>query len=136
MIETLKLKPEHMQTMRRHVTAQAPLEACGLLAGKDDSVEAVLRVANAERSPVHFRRDAQEQYDAFMWIEANELDLLGIFHSHPAGPEAVSPTDIDEAAYDVVHIIWSRKGQAWSARGFWIERGRITEVNLKVVTEE
>jgi proteasome lid subunit RPN8/RPN11 len=136
MLETLKLKPEHMQIMRRHVTAQAPLEACGLLAGKNDSVETVLRVANAERSPVRFRMDAQEQYDAFMRIEADGLDLVGIFHSHPSGPETVSPTDIDEAAYDVVHIIWSRKDQNWSARGFWIERGQVTEVNLQVVTEE
>jgi proteasome lid subunit RPN8/RPN11 len=136
MLETLKLKPEHMQIMRRHVTAQAPLEACGLLAGKNDSVETVLRVANAERSPVRFRMDAQEQYDAFMRIEADGLDLVGIFHSHPSGPETVSPTDIDEAAYDVVHIIWSRKDRNWSARGFWIERGQVTEVNLQVVTEE
>lgn len=135
MIETLKLKPEHMQTMRRHVTAQAPLEACGLLAGKNDSVETVFRVANAERSPVRFRMDAQEQYDAFMRIEANGLDLVGIFHSHPSGPETVSPTDIDEAAYDVVHIIWSRKDQIWSARGFWIEKGQVTEVNLQILTE-
>lgn len=135
MIENLKLKPEHMQTMRRHVTAQAPLEACGLLAGKNDSVEAVFRVANAERSPVRFRMDAQEQYDAFMRIEANGLDLVGIFHSHPSGPETVSPTDIDEAAYDVVHIIWSRKDQIWSARGFWIEKGQVTEVNLQILTE-
>jgi proteasome lid subunit RPN8/RPN11 len=136
MIETLKLKPEHMQSMRRHVTAQAPLEACGLLAGRDDSVEAVLRVANAERSPVRFRMDAREQYEAFMWIEANELDLIGIFHSHPTGPETVSPTDIAEASYDVVHIIWSRQNQIWSARGFWIERGQVSEVDLQVLTEE
>ena len=135
MIENLKLKPEHMQTMRRHVTAQAPLEACGLLAGKNDSVESVFRVANAERSPVRFRMDAQEQYDAFMRIEANGLDLVGIFHSHPSGPETVSPTDIDEAAYDVVHIIWSRKDQIWGARGFWIEKGQVTEVNLQILTE-
>jgi proteasome lid subunit RPN8/RPN11 len=136
MIENLKLKPEHMQIMRRHVAAQAPLEACGLLAGRNDSVEAVFRVTNAERSPVRFRMDAQDQYDAFMQIEANGLDLVGIFHSHPSGPETVSPTDIDEAAYDVVHIIWSRKEKIWGARGFWIERGQVTEVNLQILTEE
>jgi proteasome lid subunit RPN8/RPN11 len=135
MIKVLKLKPEHLQTMRRHVAAQAPLEACGLLAGKQDSVEAVLRVRNAERSPVRFRMDAQEQYNAFEWMEANGLDLVGIFHSHPSGPEIVSPTDIAEAAYDVVHIIWSRTDHTWSARGFWIEKKQATEVTLKILTE-
>jgi len=124
-----------MQTMRRHVAAQAPLEACGLLAGKQNSVETVLRVRNAEQSPVRFRMDAQEQYNAFMWMEANDLDLLGIFHSHPSGPETVSPTDIAEAAYDVVNVIWSHTKQNWKVRGFWIENGLVSEVTLQIIAE-
>lgn len=136
MIEVLKLKPEHLRTMRRHVATQAPLEACGLLAGKQDSVEAVLRVRNAEQSPVRFLMDAQEQYNAFEWMDANSLDLLGIFHSHPSGPETVSPTDIAEAAYDVVHIIWSLTGSTWKSRGFWIENGKVTEVTLQIVAKQ
>jgi [CysO sulfur-carrier protein]-S-L-cysteine hydrolase len=136
MNKVLKLKPEHWQVMRRHVAAQAPLEACGLLAGKQDSVETVLRVRNAERSPVRFRMDAQEQYNAFEWIDANGLDLVGIFHSHPSGPETVSPTDIAQAAYEVVHIIWSRPKRTWNARGYWIEKGKATEVTLQVLSEQ
>lgn len=134
MIKILKLKSEHLQVMRRHVSAQAPLEACGLLAGKQDSVETVLRVRNADQSPVRFRMDAQEQYNAFEWIDDQGLDLVGIFHSHPSGPETASPTDIAQAAYEVVHIIWSRTGRKWKARGFWIEKGLATEVDLQVVT--
>jgi proteasome lid subunit RPN8/RPN11 len=136
MNKVLKLKLEHWQVMRRHVAAQAPLEACGLLAGKQDSVESVLRVRNAEQSPVRFRMDAQEQYNAFEWINANGLDLVGIFHSHPSGPETVSPTDIAQAAYEVVHIIWSRPKRTWNARGFWIEKGKATEVTLQVLSEQ
>ena len=135
MIKVLKLKPEHLQTMRRHVAAQAPLEACGMLAGKQDSVETVVRVHNAEQSPVRFRMDAQEQYNAFEWMDANGLELVGIFHSHPSGPETVSPTDIAEAAYDVVHVVWSRTDHAWSARGFWIEKEQVTEVTLQILAE-
>ena len=121
--------------MRRHVAAQSPQEACGLLAGKEDRVEAVLRVRNAEQSPVRFRMDPQEQFDAFMWMEARELDLVGIFHSHPSGPAAASITDIEEAAYGVIHVIWSRKGRGWAARGFWIEAGQATEVVLQVTDD-
>ncbi|MGD8403132.1 MAG: M67 family metallopeptidase [Anaerolineales bacterium] len=132
----MKFKPEHMQTMRQHVEVHAPLEACGLLAGKQDSVETVLKVRNAEQSPVRFRMDAQEQYNAFEWMDANGLELLGIFHSHPSGPETVSPTDIAEAAYEVVHIIWSRTKQNWKARGFWIERGQVSEVTLQILAEQ
>ena len=122
--------------MRRHVAAQAPLEACGLLAGKQDTVEVVLRVHNAEQSPEKFRMDPQEQYNAFMWIESKGLELVGIFHSHPAGPEIASITDIEESAYDVIHVIWSRTGRIWKARGFWIETGQAIEVPLQVVNDQ
>ena len=130
------MRPAHWETMRRHVMAQVPLEACGLLAGKQDTVETVLLVRNAEQSPIRFRMDAQEQYNAFLQIEANELDLLGIFHSHPTGPETVSATDIAEAAYDVVNIIWSPIDGEWKARGFWIEKRQVSEVELQVADNQ
>jgi proteasome lid subunit RPN8/RPN11 len=79
--------------------------------------------------------DAQEQYNAFEWMDAHGLELVGIFHSHPSGPETASSTDIVEAAYEVVHVIWSRTGRKWSARGFWIDKGQVTEVSLQVLPE-
>jgi hypothetical protein len=49
------------------------------------------------------------------------------------GPETASPTDIAEAAYQVVHLIWSRGQGNWKARAFWIENGNATEVSLQIV---
>jgi proteasome lid subunit RPN8/RPN11 len=132
-MQSLTLTNEQLQKMIAHVEAHAPLEACGLLAGKGSSVEAVLEVTNQAQSPVRYVMDPIEQLNAFEWIDSNGLDLLGIFHSHPAGPEVVSPTDIAEAAYDVVHIILSRKDAGWKARGFWIEGETFREVILKII---
>jgi len=119
--------------MLNHVEQNAPLEACGLLAGKDDRVEKVIVVRNQTQSPVRFVMDPYEQLQALNWIESNELELMGIFHSHPAGPETASATDIAEAAYDVVHVIWSRTERQWRARGFWVESGVATEVSLQII---
>ena len=119
--------------MREHVDRHAPLEACGLLAGKSDQVEKVILIRNQAQSPVRFVMDPYEQLQAFEWIESNGLDLLGIFHSHPAGPETVSATDIAEAAYNVIHLIWSLGQNGWKARGFWIQNGSATEVSLQLV---
>lgn len=116
-----------------HVNTHVPLEACGLLAGKNDRVEDVLLIRNQAQSPVRFVMDPYEQLNAFEWIESNELDLLGIFHSHPAGPETASPTDIAEATYEVVNIICSQANGQWKLRGFWIENGRSVEVTLQIV---
>lgn len=119
--------------MLEHVESHMPLEACGLLAGTNHQVEKVIGVQNQARSPVRFVMDPYEQLQAFDWIESHGLDLLGIFHSHPAGPETASATDIAEAAYEVVHVIWSRTGDRWGPRGFWIENGKASAVTLRII---
>jgi [CysO sulfur-carrier protein]-S-L-cysteine hydrolase len=133
MKQPLTLSKAHWQEMLEHVNQQVPVEACGLLAGKNNRVEKVILIQNQAQSPVRFVMDPYEQLEAFNWIEANRLDLLGIFHSHPAGPGTVSVTDITEAAYEVTHLIWFRNQDRWQARGFWIENGRATEVPLQIV---
>jgi len=135
MRKILKMQSTHWQSMHSYVVEQTPFEACGLLAGKGDAVEAVLKMRNAEQSPVRFRMDPQEQLNAFEWIEANGLNLVGIFHSHPSGPETASATDIAEATYEVVHVIWSRSNDTWIARGFWIEARDAMEVPIQVLSE-
>jgi proteasome lid subunit RPN8/RPN11 len=135
-ITSLRLMPEQWQAMRAHVDANAPLEACGLLAGKNFQASTVFLVRNQAQSPVRFVMDPIEQLNAFEWIDSNGLDLVGIFHSHPSGPETVSATDIAEAAYAAVHVIWSRSLGEWQARGFWIEAGQVREVTLQISPAE
>jgi [CysO sulfur-carrier protein]-S-L-cysteine hydrolase len=132
MIQALALSDSLLQEMISYVDQHAPLEACGVLAGKEARAEKMIGVLNQSQSPVRFVMDPYEQLQAFDWIDSNGLDLVGIFHSHPTGPETVSPTDILEAAYPVVHIVLSRAGMQWKARGFWIENGKASEVTLQI----
>jgi proteasome lid subunit RPN8/RPN11 len=118
--------------MRRHVNFEAPLEACGLLGGRDGVATVVYPVKNAAASPTRFEMDPKAQLRAMNQIEAEGLELVAVFHSHPKGPSILSPTDIREVAYPVVNIIWSRVGRRWQARGFWIENGHAAEVPLNV----
>ncbi|CAG0954855.1 desampylase [Anaerolineales bacterium] len=131
-MQFLTLTKQQLQQMIAHVDAQAPLEACGLLAGFDSKVESVIEVTNQAQSAVRFVMEPIGQLKAFEWMESNGLELIGIFHSHPAGPETPSPTDIKEAAYAVVNIILSRVDGAWRARGFWIEDRAFREVPLQI----
>ena len=126
----LTLTKEHLQTMIDHVDSCTPLEACGLLAGKNSTVGKVIGVRNQAQSPGRFVMDPIGQLAAFQWIESHQFELLGIFHSHPTGPETVSPTDIAEAAYSVVHVILAPADGTWRARGFWVENGGFEEVTL------
>lgn len=143
----LNLNRKLWETMLQHVSSGSPLEACGLLAGKEGLVEEVIPIANQSQSQVRFRMDPVEQLKAFNRIEAAGLDLLGIYHSHPSGQATLSATDIAEAAYPVVQVVWSRSvpqtSEAglhpegdWQARGFWIESGNLTEVTLQIIENE
>jgi proteasome lid subunit RPN8/RPN11 len=132
-MQSLTLSKEQLQKMISHVDSHAPFEACGLLAGLKSKVETVLEVTNQAQSEVRYVMDPIEQLNAFEWIESNGLELVGIFHSHPAGPETVSPTDIAQAAYAVVYIILARVDNSWRARGFWITGGKYDEVPLQVI---
>jgi proteasome lid subunit RPN8/RPN11 len=133
LMNQLILTREQWERMQAHVEAAAPLEACGMLAGKDGRVSEVLPVTNQLQSPARFRMDAIEQVQAFDRFDREGLELLGIFHSHPNGPEYPSVTDIEEAAYAVVYIIWSRTQGNWTARGFGIVDGQAREVNLELI---
>ena len=130
--KALTLKQAHMSAMQRYINFVAPLEACGLLGGNHQVVELVLPVKNAAESKVRFLMDPRAQLRAMEQIEAEGLEIVAIFHSHPKGPSVPSSTDIAEAIYPVVNIIWSKVGRRWQARGFWIEDGQAVEVSLSV----
>jgi [CysO sulfur-carrier protein]-S-L-cysteine hydrolase len=131
-MHSLLLTEEQLKNMIDHVAAQAPLEACGLLAGRDSKVEKIFLVQNQAHSAIRYVMNPIEQLTAFAWIDSNGMDLLGIFHSHPTGPATVSATDIAEAAYAVVHVILARVDENWHARGFWIEGNDYTEAILQI----
>jgi [CysO sulfur-carrier protein]-S-L-cysteine hydrolase len=133
MISELELSDSLLQELIAYVDKHVPLEACGLLAGQEARAEKMIGVLNQAQSRVRFVMDPFEQLHAFDWIESQGLDLVGIFHSHPSGPETASATDIAEAAYAVVHVILSRTGSDWKARGFWIEGGSAREVTLQII---
>jgi [CysO sulfur-carrier protein]-S-L-cysteine hydrolase len=132
-MQSLTLTKEQLQKMITYVDSHAPLEACGLLAGLNSKVETVLEVTNQAQSAVRYVMDPIEQLNAFEWIETNGLELIGIFHSHPTGPDTVSPTDVAQAAYAVVYVILAHVDSAWRARGFWIKDGAFSEITLQIL---
>ncbi len=102
-----------------------PMEACGLIAGIEERATAFLPVANELESPTAFRMNPQEQLNAFLWMESQNLDLLAIFHTHPNGPQTPSATDISEFFYPgVASLIWTPS----SLRAFHITREGYAEI--------
>lgn len=127
----MRIPPELRNAMVEHLAACLPEEGCGLLAGRDGLCSLVFTVENELRSPVAFRMNPQEQLQAFLRMEEDELDLLAIFHSHPRGPQTPSPTDVAEFAYpDTVTIIAVPKDGEWTLRGFRLDGSGFMEIEL------
>jgi proteasome lid subunit RPN8/RPN11 len=132
----LKLSYEQVEMMKADVTARVPQEACGLVAGKKGQAVKVFPISNVLNSPVRFRMNPQEQLKAFNEIDERSWELQAIYHSHPAGPAGLSTIDIAEAYYpDVIHILWFREAGEWRFRGYTIQSGNATEIQLELVQD-
>ena len=111
----------------------APEEACGLLAGQASKVEAIIPVTNALHSQVRYCMDPAEQVKAFLEIEQRGWELIGIYHSHPVGPDVPSQTDKAEAFYpESVYLILSGQTGRWQVRGFFIRNDQVGEVPVRI----
>jgi proteasome lid subunit RPN8/RPN11 len=128
---TLRLSRLHLKKIRQHLEACLPEEGCGLIAGLLDTAEFVLPVRNELHDPVRFRMDPVEQLEKMIWIEDQGLEILAIFHSHPAGPGYPSETDIAEFAYPgTITIIGSKEYGVWQFSAFEIEDRSYKEIEL------
>ena len=129
----LRISSVLLEQMVQHVMQLVPEEACGLLAGADREVLKVYPVTNILHSPVRYRMDPAEQLKVFMEIDQSGWELVGIYHSHPGGPDHPSITDLREAYYpEAVFLILSPAGETWRFRGYRIRDGMAREVVVRI----
>lgn len=98
----------------RHAKRGKPYEICGVLAGTrgddgDDRVSATEPVENVSDTPeTNYHMEPEDQLQAIDGVEDAGHDVVGFYHSHPAGPEQPSSTDEDRATWpDHVYAIVS-----------------------------
>jgi proteasome lid subunit RPN8/RPN11 len=114
-----------------HAREDAPNECCGLIGGSDGVARTVYRARNAEASPLRYNLDPQDQFRIMTEMEKKGEDLSAIYHSHTASPAYPSQTDINLASYpDAIYLIVSLLEGERDLRGYRIEDGEVTEVDL------
>ncbi len=128
------LQRAHVQAMRAHVAAQAPLEACGLVAVHRGLSQRVYPIPNALASPVRYRLEPHAYLRALQDMDAHGWQVGLIYHSHPRGRPYPSAIDLAEATYpDAVYYIWAPVGRVWVARGYLLRAGRVQPVPVRWV---
>lgn len=119
--------------MRAQVAAAAPLEACGLIGGRQGISMSIFPIDNEEASSVYFRMNPHQQVQAMMAIAEAGLDLLAVYHSHPAGPTTPSKTDLDELSYlEIPQLIWSLDNHEWICMPFLLEGSKFKPLKFRL----
>ena len=133
----LEIPNNIFQQMLKQAEAEAPIEACGILAGSDSKVKKLYKMINADRSSDHFMMEPAEQFKVVKDIRSAGLKMLAIYHSHPATPARPSQEDIRLSfTPDVTYVIVSLQHPSCPAvKGFFIKNGNVTEVPVKIIEQ-
>lgn len=131
----LKIPSDIFRQIVEQARVEAPVEACGILAGNDGKVEKLYEMTNIDKSSDHFMMEPKEQFAVVKDIRSSGLKMLAIYHSHPSTPARPSQEDIRLAfTPGVTYVIVSlQDSNCPCAKGFLIENGSITEVPVKIV---
>lgn len=124
--------PHHIRDgLFAHARAEAPNECCGLLAGHGQVVSVQIALTNALCSPTAYFAEPRGLFAAFRRLRAESLELLAIYHSHPASPAVPSRRDLDEwQSADAAMLIISL-APAEEIRGWCIAAGQAAAARLE-----
>jgi proteasome lid subunit RPN8/RPN11 len=122
-----------LDEMISHCKEAYPLEACGILAGKDGAVQKIYRMTNIEHSSIRYQMDSGEQFRVMKEMRDQELEMVALYHSHPHSDAYPTPRDLRLAFYEEpFYVIVSLIHEKPNIKVFEIKDGFATEVALHI----
>jgi proteasome lid subunit RPN8/RPN11 len=111
------------RALEEHAEAEAPNEACGLVALRDGVAERYIPCVNVAASPYRF--DLRVPDPELIYELEEQGRELAVFHSHPTDSARPSRTDLANIGLweNRPYLILSRTGElaAWTIRGGAVE---------------
>jgi [CysO sulfur-carrier protein]-S-L-cysteine hydrolase len=110
-----------------------PNESCALLLGENKAVVEILPMRNIDESPVTFSMESTELMDAYNLAESKGLQVIAIFHSHPAQP---SPSSSDMKFMEINPVVWLIYSTTeWRLKAY-VYDDYVKEVTIKISARE
>ncbi|MEM2429962.1 MAG: M67 family metallopeptidase [Nitrososphaerales archaeon] len=137
-INKLKIDVKDFEALKFEADKAWPIEACALVVGKvhDDVavVHKVVIVKNADNSQVTFSIRPEDLFQVYLNAEKDGLNVIGVFHSHPAPPQ---PSIRDLEFMKVNPIVWLIMAKPSGNYGAfqWVE-GSIKRVTVDLVKKD
>jgi proteasome lid subunit RPN8/RPN11 len=135
MSEVVRIAHSAVERLLSEARTNPQIECCGLLAGRDGFISAVLPAKNALQSAKAYEIAPEELFAIFRRMRADALEHLGIYHSHPQGENSPSSLDIDRAFYpEAAYLIVNPQPAAIRPiRAFRIRQGQAREIDLQMI---
>jgi len=121
--QAILISKDQINLLSKHAKEASPNESCAILFGKIEKdhfrVKDVFLTKNIENSPVTFTISNDELIKGYQEAEKRQLDVVGIFHSHPDSEAYPSVTDQKFMEINPVPwVIFSNKTEQFRAYVF------------------
>ncbi len=138
----LKIPKELINTIKEQGEKGYPFEICGFILGTIDysknerTAKEIFQVENQnkERANDRFEIDPKDYLKVENYADSENLQIIGIYHTHPDHPDKPSQTDLMFAQPDMSYIILSvNKGEAGNWRSWELKDGSFHEEKVEIL---
>jgi proteasome lid subunit RPN8/RPN11 len=140
----IRIDQNQLEEIRAHGVRDYPYECCGLLLGRfgtdGKSVNETFPISNAREESAKRNRfliTPEELMRGEQYARANDLEIVGFYHSHPDSPAVPSQYDLEHAWPTYSYIIVSTRANEATDLFSWEQepdRSRFNQEEL-VLTE-
>ena len=102
-MKTIYLTAAQIRQLATIAKEALPNESCAFLLGDNGKVVKILPMRNIDESPVTFSIEPAELLQAYNLAESEGMQVIAIFHSHPAKP---SPSSTDIKFMEINPVVW------------------------------
>ncbi len=118
--KSIVLLENHAKNLINYAKSINPNESCAILFGKIENrksnVKDIFLAKNIENSPINFTISNDELIKAYNEAEKRNLEIVGIFHSHPDSKAYPSLSDMKYMEINTIPwIIYSNKDKEFKA---------------------
>lgn len=96
-MQVINLTEAQKKILTNHSEKEEPNESCAILfgtkKGEEIAVKKIFLTENIEKSPINFTISAEQRLLADKMEKELEMEIIGIFHSHPDSNAYPSNTD-------------------------------------------
>ena len=141
----MRILPEVLRAIRAHGEATYPEECCGFMLGRSQDGENVVVAAHAAQNSRSERRERRYQITPADYLaasrsaDAQNMDIVGFYHSHPDHPARPSETDLEEASFPgftyVIVSVRAGKSAELTAWSLVTDRSRFDPETISEVSD-